>query len=80
MMKQTMQQLHSPRCFVRTKLTCSPVEYTARFKLATRRIVASAAVTQDAKELYEGLETAALELRRAPPSLVRDIRYGSIRL
>ncbi|CAL8463088.1 g2622 [Coccomyxa elongata] len=68
-MMQTVQQLHSPGQFVRTKLAFSPVKHSARFRLATRRIVASAAVTQDAKELYEALETAALELRRAPPSL-----------
>ena len=72
MLMQTMQQLHCPGHFVPTKYAFNPVKHSSRFRPATRRIVSSAAVTHSAKELYEALETAALELRRAPPSLVRD--------
>ena len=33
-------------------------------------VLASAAVTKDVEKLYQDLESAALELKRSPPSLV----------
>ena len=70
---QTMQPLHTPARLLPQSLSFSPISHNTRLRAATvrrGRVIASATVAEDAKKLYNALETAALELRRAPPSLV----------
>ncbi|EIE27406.1 hypothetical protein COCSUDRAFT_52156 [Coccomyxa subellipsoidea C-169] len=67
-----MQQLHTPARLLPQSLSFSPISHKTTLRAATfrrGRVIASATVAEDAKKLYNALETAALELRRAPPSL-----------
>lgn len=70
-----MQQVHISAPFFSSRPQCSIRFPQIRLQAAYKRrstVTASASVAEDAKKLYDGLETAALELRRAPPSEVKS--------